>query len=422
MDANAGNAQKQVDKGRTAPSRQTTDVKFRVGPRYKVIKSVGAGAYGLVWSAIDLEDPPKKNYEKGNVAIKKVPNPFSNKVDAKRLMREVLLISALKHPNILTFRDMIATEEEAGTAMYIVTDLMDIDLHKVISSRQALTERHVVCFMSQILKGLKYLHSAGILHRDMKPSNILVNEDCELKICDFGLARPIPRKAADEHREESKGKFMTEYVVTRWYRSPELLLQETYYTTAIDVWSAGCILAELLGRRPLFPGSDYIEQLLCITSIVGTPKAADIHNVGSQQAQNFIKTLEEKEAVPFSTIYPKASPEVHDLLAKMLKFNYRDRITVDEALAHPFLQESRTASPPLTAEKRFLFEYDGANLSLSQMKEIVLREVAKYHPEIADELEELHKTNLMQGERLPVPLPEKEGEDAPIQTAPRRSE
>ena len=134
---------------------------------------------------------------------------------------------------------------------------MDVDLHKIIQSPQPLSERHIQFFIYQILSGLKYIHSAGLLHRDIKPSNILLNEDCQLRICDFGLARPIPRKSTEEHKAQgSKSRFMTEYVVTRWYRSPELLLQEKYYTTAIDVWSAGCILAEMLGRKPLFPGQD----------------------------------------------------------------------------------------------------------------------------------------------------------------------
>lgn len=111
-------------------------------------------------------------------------------------------------------------------------------------------------FMYQILRGLKYIHSANVLHRDLKPSNLLVNANCDLKICDFGLARPT-----------SENDFMTEYVVTRWYRAPELLLNQSDYTAAIDVWSVGCIFMELMNRRPLFPGRDQMHQLRLLTEV-----------------------------------------------------------------------------------------------------------------------------------------------------------
>lgn len=110
--------------------------------------------------------------------------------------------------------------------------------------------------MYQILRGLKYIHSANVLHRDLKPSNLLLNANCDLKIADFGLARTT-----------SETDFMTEYVVTRWYRAPELLLNSSEYTSAIDVWSVGCIFAEIMTREPLFPGKDYVHQLKLVTEV-----------------------------------------------------------------------------------------------------------------------------------------------------------
>jgi mitogen-activated protein kinase 1/3 len=112
-------------------------------------------------------------------------------------------------------------------------------------------------FLYQLLRGLKYVHSANVLHRDLKPSNLLLNANCDLKIADFGLARTT-----------SDTNFMTEYVVTRWYRAPELLLNCSEYTEAIDVWSVGCIFMELLNRKPLFPGKDYVQQLVLITEVL----------------------------------------------------------------------------------------------------------------------------------------------------------
>lgn len=111
-------------------------------------------------------------------------------------------------------------------------------------------------FLYQILRGLKYIHSANVLHRDLKPSNLLLNANCDLKICDFGLARVT-----------SETDFMTEYVVTRWYRAPELLLNSSDYTAAIDVWSVGCIFMELMDRKPLFPGRDHVHQLRLLIEV-----------------------------------------------------------------------------------------------------------------------------------------------------------
>merc|ERR1711991_810807 len=134
---------------------------------------------------------------------------------------------------------------------YIVTELMETDLHQIIASPQNLSDEHVQYFVYQILCGLNHLHSANILHRDLKPSNLLVNGDCELKFADFGLAR------VESHLDD----FMTEYVTTKWYRAPEVILSWKEYTKAIDVWSTGCIFAELMLRTPLFQGKDYIHQV-----------------------------------------------------------------------------------------------------------------------------------------------------------------
>ena len=121
---------------------------------------------------------------------------------------------------------------------------------------------------TQLLCALKYIHSANVIHRDIKPSNILLNANCDLKLCDFGLARGLKAKA-----DESAS--LTEYVVTRWYRAPEIMLSCAEYTCAIDVWSAGCIFGEMLARKPMFPGNDYIHQLKLIMKMMGTPTTAD---------------------------------------------------------------------------------------------------------------------------------------------------
>ena len=225
---------------------------------------------------------------------------------------------------------------------------MDTDLHQIIASPQPLTDDHCQYFLYQILRGLKYIHSAHVLHRDLKPSNLLLNGNCNLKarpparpharcardesarpphlwqVCDFGLARVA-------HPEENHSGFMTEYVATRWYRAPEIMLSWKEYTKAIDVWSVGCIFAELLGRKPLFPGKDYIHQLNLITDVIGTPADDDIECIESEKAQRYIRSLPCKPPIPVEKIYPNANPMALSLLKSMLTFNPGKRVSVEGA-------------------------------------------------------------------------------------------
>lgn len=227
---------------------------FTVDTRYSMIRTVGSGAYGVVISANDSKTNSK-------VAIKMVPKAFNDEIDAKRILREIKLLKHLHHDNIVGICDMMPPEVkylEDFNDVYIVADLMETDLHRIIYSKQKLSIDHAQYFIYQVLRGLKYIHSAEIIHRDLKPSNLLVNSNCDLKICDFGLARGI-----DKSHLDGRGGTMllTEYVVTRWYRAPEIMLACHEYSKPVDIWSVGCIFAELLNRKPYFPGDDYIDQV-----------------------------------------------------------------------------------------------------------------------------------------------------------------
>jgi len=227
---------------------------FTVDTRYSMIRVIGSGAYGVVISAKDSKTDE-------NVAIKMVPKAFSDEIDAKRILREIKLLNHFRHDNIVSLIDMMPPNVkyvEDFIDVYLVADLMETDLHRIIYSKQKLSIDHVQYFMYQTLRGLKYIHSCKVLHRDLKPSNLLVNSNCDLKICDFGLARGIP----DEQDLQNGGTMLlTEYVVTRWYRAPEIMLACHEYSYPIDVWSVGCIFAELILRKPYFPGDDYIDQV-----------------------------------------------------------------------------------------------------------------------------------------------------------------
>lgn len=229
---------------------------FTVDRRYSMVRLIGSGAYGVVISASDA------NKDK-NVAIKMVPKAFSDEIDAKRILREIKLLKHFQHENIVSLIDMMppnVAHLEDFNDVYIVTDLMETDLHRIIYSKQKLSTDHVQYFIYQVLRGLKYIHSCKVLHRDLKPSNLLVNSNCDLKICDFGLARGVDFSTEDGRAETM---LLTEYVVTRWYRAPEIMLACHEYSYPIDVWSVGCIFAELILRKPLFPGDDYIDQVSC---------------------------------------------------------------------------------------------------------------------------------------------------------------
>lgn len=230
------------------PERHTFTVfqqDFTIDKRFELIKELGHGAYGNVCSARYTETPDI------TVAIKKVTNIFSRKILCKRALREIKLLRHFRgHKNITCLYDLDIVNKNDFNEVYLYEELMECDMHQIIRSGQPLTDAHYQSFIYQILCGLKYIHSADVLHRDLKPGNLLVNADCELKICDFGLARgysSIPEKNTG---------FLTEYVATRWYRAPEIMLSFQSYTKAIDVWSIGCILAELLGGKPIFKGKD----------------------------------------------------------------------------------------------------------------------------------------------------------------------
>lgn len=303
---------------------QVASHSFEVDRKYKLIKSIGQGAFGVVCSCENEETKQK-------VAIKKIARTFSNLIETKRAVREVKLLRTFRHPNVVSIIDIIAPNSwEEFTDLYLVTELMSTDLHQIIASPQPLSEEHAQYFVYQILRGLKYLHSTGAVHRDLKPSNLLLNSNCDLKICDLGLARGVDEE--DSHQ-------LTEYVSTRWYRAPEVMLCWKNYDKAIDMWSVGCIMAEILSRKPLFPGRDYLHQLTVIIDILGTPSDDDLLFISSEKALAYIRSLPHRSAVPFRSILPQASPEAIDLLERMVAFSPQKRITVEEALRHPWLKK-----------------------------------------------------------------------------------
>ncbi|XP_024926819.2 mitogen-activated protein kinase 3 isoform X2 [Ziziphus jujuba] len=284
---------------------------FEITSKYRPpIMPIGRGAYGIVCSIMNTETNEM-------VAIKKIANAFDNHMDAKRTLREIKLLRHLDHENVVAIKDVVPPPlRREFTDVYIATELMDTDLHQIIRSNQSLSEEHCQYFLYQILRGLKYIHSANVIHRDLKPSNLLLNANCDLKICDFGLARPT-----------AENEYMTEYVVTRWYRAPELLLNSSDYTAAIDVWSVGCIFMELMNRKPLFPGKDHVHQMRLLTELLGTPTESDLGFVRNEDARRYIRQLAPFPCQSLATVFPHIHPLAIDLVDKMLTFDPSKRIT-----------------------------------------------------------------------------------------------
>ncbi|KAM8877173.1 mitogen-activated protein kinase 7 [Synchiropus picturatus] len=344
------------------------DVKFDVGEEYDVIETIGTGAYGVVSSA-------RRRDSGQQVAIKKISNAFEVLTNAKRTLRELKILKHFKHDNIIAIKDILQPNlpHAAFKSVYVVLDLMESDLHQIIHSAQTLTPEHTRYFLYQLLRGLKYVHSANVIHRDLKPSNLLVNENCELKIGDFGMARGL-----SSHPEESHS-FMTEYVATRWYRAPELLLSLNHYSLAIDLWSVGCIFAEMLGRKQLFPGKHYVHQLQLILTVLGTPPDSLIGSIRADRVRSYVQSLPSRSSLPLARLYPQAEPEALDLLGAMLRFDPRERISVTQALEHPYLAKYHDADDEPICVPAFDFEFDKVQMNREQIKEAILMEIQDFH-------------------------------------------
>jgi len=257
---------------------------------------------------------------------------------------------------------------------------MDTDLSRVIWSAQTVSYEHVRYFAYQVLRGLKYLHSAQIMHRDLKPQNLLVDSNCDLRICDLGLARLI------EHQDNDQ----TVYVVTRWYRAPELLLGKRDYDKSIDVWSCGCILAELLqraeepkgGRRfALWQGHNYVDMLKMQLETLGHPQLEDQQHL-SAKARAFLAGDNfggQRSGREWAELYPHAPRLAVDLLGKLLQFNPQKRLGAAQALAHPYFAELHDPDdePDCASAFDFKHEMNQSNLSEAATRACVFEEISK---------------------------------------------
>ena len=336
---------------------------FEVPNYYTVLKVLGFGAYGLVCSALDARTNEK-------VAIKKCKEVFRDLEDGKRVLREIALMRFFKnHENLLPLIDILPPiDGPKFRDVYVVMPLMDVDLNVVLRSRQVLEENHYQYFVYQMLRGLKYLHSGGVAHRDLKPANLVTNVTCELRVCDFGLSRAVDEKE------------LTGYVVTRWYRPPELLLGSDVYDTSVDIWSVGCIFAEMYNRRPLFPGKTTLDEIRMLCEAFGKPP---LNQVKDEAAVQMIKELPDKEPIPLNKLVPKlTNPDGIDFLNKMLQTDPKKRWTADQLLAHPFLAHVHDPNDEPTRDALFKWDLESVNFDKNGLRQAFWNEICAFHPEL----------------------------------------
>ncbi|KAF8587834.1 kinase-like protein, partial [Ramaria rubella] len=360
---------------------------FHVENRWRLVRELGQGAYGMVVSAED-----KISGE--TVAIKMV-TPVLDKLQlAKRALREITLLrhfSTRGHENITGLIDLDAIHPEF-TEIYIFMEPMEADLHQILRSEQCLTNEHIQYFLYQILRGMKYIHTASVIHRDLKPGNLLVNADCELKVCDFGLANTYEGNISSHLLGLSclplQGvNQLTEYVATRWYRAPEIMLSFSTYTTAISR-SIGCILAELILGKPLFKGKklvsfNYLDQLNRILDVLGSPDETIFDRISAPKAKAYMRSLPIRKAQPFCKVFPKADPQALDLLSKMITWDPEHRLSVIEALEHPYVSNYHDPDDEPSCPTKFDRYKDHESLTtLEEFRIAIWNEIQDFRHEV----------------------------------------
>eukprot|EP01136_Pigoraptor_vietnamica_P020542 Opistho-1_new@69558 len=290
--------------------------------RYEKIEKLGEGTYGVVYKA--------QNQETGDiVALKSIRLDSEEEGVPCTAIREISLLKELKHVNIVRLHDVLHTDKK----LTLVFEYCDQDLKKYMDGQGGdIGVMTMKSFLFQLLKGVAFCHEHRVLHRDLKPQNLLINKRGELKLADFGLARAFGIPVRQYSHE----------VVTLWYRAPDILMGSRRYSTSIDIWSAGCIFAEMAaGGRPLFPGSSTSDQLTRIFKVLGTP---------SEETWPGVSELPEWKAdfpvfkpVPLHTVLPMIDPYGLDLLQRMLQYQPELRISAEEAMNHPYFHDLNPA-------------------------------------------------------------------------------
>jgi len=281
--------------------------------KYEKLQKIGEGTYGVIYKA--------QNQKTGQfIALKKIRLENEDEGTPSTAIREISILKEMTHPTIVSLLDVVNYDFK----LYLVFEFLEQDLKKFLDSVTVLSSALVQSYLKQLLQGLTYCHQRRIVHRDLKPQNLLIDKKGTLKIADFGLARAfcVPVRQ------------YTHEVVTLWYRAPEILLGSATYSIPVDVWSAGCIFAEMLTKKPIFPGDSEIDQLFKIFRQMGTPTEDIWH--GCTSLPDYKPSFPQWKKQEMGKTFEKSHSTVIDVLEKMLIYEPAQRISAKEALNHPY--------------------------------------------------------------------------------------
>jgi len=294
--------------------------------KYAKLEKIGEGTYGLVYKARD-------KVTNQLVALKKIRLESEDEGTPSTAVREISILKQLQHPNIVQLIEVIHTE----TSLTLVFEYLDQDLKNYLDAcgEKGIDDYTIKSFLFQLLQGIGYCHKHRVLHRDLKPQNLLINMEGELKLADFGLARGfgIPVKK------------YTHEVVTLWYRPPDVLMGSTKYSTQVDIWGVGCIFAEMVTGRPLFCGSSDQDQLVKIFKIMGTPTRSEWPAMADLPEYKNVETYPRYEGKKLKAVLPRLSKTGLDLIERMLQADPQKRITAKDAMRHPYFADLAGAQP-----------------------------------------------------------------------------
>ncbi|OJD36601.1 cell division control protein 2 [Diplodia corticola] len=309
---------------------------------YQKMEKIGEGTYGVVYKARDLTTKDQRI-----VALKKIRLEAEDEGVPSTAIREISLLKEMNDPNIVRLLNIVHAD---GHKLYLVFEFLDLDLKKYMEALptsqggrgKALPDANMTHpgmgpdiikkFMYQLVGGIRYCHAHRVLHRDLKPQNLLINQDGNLKLADFGLARAfgVPLRT------------YTHEVVTLWYRAPEILLGGRQYSTGVDMWSVGCIFAEMCTRKPLFPGDSEIDEIFKIFRILGTP--AETEWPGVTSFPDFKPSFPKWNRTDIATMVPGLDDNGLDLLDALLVYDPAGRISAKQACLHPYFTEGNGSS------------------------------------------------------------------------------
>lgn len=322
------------------------------GTTYESVKTNGTGSFGVVYKAVDTSTQEV-------VAIKRVLQDRRYKNRELQIMKMVV-----NHPNVCRLIDSFNEATKDGVYLNLVLEYVPKNLFQIsqyLKQKRSVPMLYVKLYVYQMLRSLAYIHSLGICHRDIKPQNLLVNpETHELKLCDFGSAKVLVQ-----------GEPNVSYICSRYYRAPELIFDAKDYTPAIDIWSAGCVMAELMLGKPLFAGETGADQLIEIIRVLGTPSRDDIRAMNPGYKEFPISTI---QPLPWSRVFSSSTPQsAIDLIVRLLTYRPNQRADPLEACAHPFFDEIRAPNATLPDGKPLppLFNFLPSELALAEQKGIL---------------------------------------------------